>query len=323
MIIRGIEELPPIFTVQSKSVDYILRMKSSFSPSPKLVLCGAIIAVSTAAPLAKFAADVHPIAIGFWRTLIVGVLLAILSIRSPPRLRKGGLVWSMLAGTFLALHFWAWFASLRETSVLRSTVLVCLNPIWTGLLEFFIFKRPQSTRYWAGVGIALLGLAVMNGEADLSGNIKGDALALIGGILGSCYMISGRRLRQHIDIVPYGAIVCLSCALSLGLIGLVNQVEWTGYAMLSWAALAVMAIGPQFFGHIGINYALKSVTAASIALLLLLEPVGAALISTMLLDEWPTLLEVIGSTVILMGVALGALTGRTTRSKPQAEPAPE
>ena len=293
----------------------MLRMHSSFAPAPKVVLCAAIVAVSTAAPLAKFAADVHPIAIGFWRTLIVGLLLALLSISSPPQLKKSDILWSALAGAFLALHFWSWFASLRETSVLRSTVLVCLNPIWTGLLELSLFKHRQDRRYWMGVAVAILGLIIMNGQSDLTGQIKGDALALIGGFLGSCYMISGRRLRQHMDIVPYGAIVCLSCALILGLIGQFNHVEWTGYALLSWAALGFMAIGPQFFGHIGINYALKSVTAASIALLLLLEPVGAALISTVLLNEWPTAFEIMGSAVILAGVGIGAI--QTKRSAPQ------
>ena len=302
--------------------DYTLSMKS-LTPSPKLVLTCAILAVSTAAPLAKFSADVHPIAIGFWRTFSVGVLMAALSLRQPPQLRTRDLLWSILAGTFLALHFWSWFASLRETSVLRSTVLVCLNPIWTGLLERSLFHQKQSKRYWIGVSVAILGLAVMNGQSDLTGQLKGDSLALLGGFLGSCYMISGRRLRQHVDIVPYGAIVCLSCAGSLGLIGLISGVEWTGYAPLSWLALGAMAVGPQFFGHIGINYALKSVTAATIALLLLLEPVGAALISTVLLNEWPSLLECFGSAIILAGVGLGALTGQAKRSGHPAEQALE
>ena len=298
-------------------------MNTNPTPSPKLILTCAILAVSTAAPLAKFSADVHPIAIGFWRTFCVGAILAILSLRNPPRLRKKDLLWSMLAGAFLALHFWSWFASLRETSVLRSTVLVCLNPIWTGLLERSLFHQRQSKRYWMGVSIAIIGLAVMNGLSDLSGQIKGDGLALLGGFLGSCYMISGRRLRQHIDIIPYGAIVCLSCAGSLGVIGLITGVEWVGFAPLSWLALGAMALGPQFFGHIGINYALKSVTAATIALLLLLEPVGAALISTVLLNEWPSLLECLGAAIILTGVGLGALTRKAMHSKPQAEQVPE
>lgn len=279
----------------------------NYRPSPKLVLICALVAVSTAAPLAKFASDVHPIAIGFWRTFSVGVLLACLGAFSWPKLQRRDLFWTALAGGFLALHFWTWFASLRETSVLRSTVLVCLNPIWTGLMETFLFKVKQGTRYWSGVGVALLGLAIMNANGDPSGHLKGDLLAITGGILGSCYMISGRRLRQKIEIVPYGAIVCLSSAAFLFIIGVNIGIQWHGYSSFSWVALAAMAIGPQFFGHIGINYSLRSVTAASIALLLLLEPVGAAIISATFLDEWPSGLEMVGSIVILAGVATGSM----------------
>ena len=40
----------------------------------KWVLFAALVAVSTAAPMAKMA-NAHPISIGFWRTAIVGMLL--------------------------------------------------------------------------------------------------------------------------------------------------------------------------------------------------------------------------------------------------------
>ena len=57
-------------------------------------------------------------------------------------------------------------------------------------------------------------------------------------------MISGRRLRQQGHCLV--AIVCLSCAGSLGLIGLISGVEWTGYALL--LALGAMP-GPQSLTH--------------------------------------------------------------------------
>ena len=55
------------------------------------------------------------------------------------------------AGVCLALHFWAWFASLQETSVLRSTVLVCLTPLWVGVAESVSRGALPSPRWLGGV----------------------------------------------------------------------------------------------------------------------------------------------------------------------------
>ncbi len=41
---------------------------------------------------------------------------------------------AVAAGAFLALHFATWIASLDDTSVATSVILVNTNPIWVGLL---------------------------------------------------------------------------------------------------------------------------------------------------------------------------------------------
>ena len=123
------------FTVRSSSISIVLFL--------------AIAAISTAAVLVRLVPDMHPIGIAMWRTGIVGVCLW------PTLLRKGAipkerkyLLGTSLAGLCLALHFWAWFASLQHTTVMRSTVLVCLTPVWTGLLAWLVFKKPPARRFW-------------------------------------------------------------------------------------------------------------------------------------------------------------------------------
>ena len=265
----------------------------------KWVLFAALIAVSTAAPMAKMA-DAHPISIGFWRTAIVGIMLMLLWNTRPSRQR----LWmTAVAGVLLGLHFWLWFASLEHTTVLRSTTLVCLNPLWTGLMEWSFFNNKPGNRYWLGLSLALIGVVLMTG-GTLAGKWSiGDLMAVMGGLMGSGYLIAGRVARQSISIEHYGALVCLAAASFLGLTAMALNVNLSGYSRQTWIILALMAIGPQLTGHIGINYALKTVTASAIALLLLLEPVGAAIISMLLLAEVPSYHEWMGSGIILFGVA--------------------
>jgi drug/metabolite transporter (DMT)-like permease len=208
-----------------------------------------------------------------------------------------------LAGACLAAHFWAWITSLHHTSVMRSTVLVCLTPVWAGVLEAVLFGAHPPRRFWAGIGIALLGVAGMSGrggEADL----RGDGLALLGGVLSASYLVAGGAVRPRVGIGPYGALVCGTCAAWLAVPILLGDVPLTGFGDATWAALAALALGPQLVGHIGFNYAVGYVPASVVSAVILLEPVGATLIAAAVLGEIPTTREALAGLVVLAGVAI-------------------
>ena len=287
-------------------------------PRVALVLSLSIAAISTAAILVRLVPDMHALGIALWRTAIAGVLL------SPTLLRRGSvrpegrhLAWTIAAGLCLALHFWSWFASLQLTTVMRSTVLVCLTPLWAGILSWAVFKAPPSRRFWGGIAVALVGVTVMalGGDA-LAGRASwtGDLLALLGGILSGTYLTIGRAVRPHVDWGPYGAILCLNCALWLLI-----------FAVLSGASLAIvgpnaiwvllaMALGPQLLGHIGFAWAVRYVPATIVGAVILLEPVGATALGTVVLDEWPSARETLGAMVIVIGVFIATIPSRKSET---------
>jgi drug/metabolite transporter (DMT)-like permease len=273
------------------------------------VLAVAVAAVSTAAILVRLVPGMHPIAIGFWRTAIVAMLLApCLVWPSRPRIRPRVLVGSGVAGFCLALHFWAWFASLQYTTVMRSTVLVCLMPVWAGLIAWFTGTDRPHRRFWIGIGVALVGVATMaTGSAEIDvgdgGGWLGDALALLGGLLAAVYMTIGRRIRQELTIGPYGALVTGACALWLGLGALITGAQVLPPDSRACLLILAMALGPQLLGHVGFNYAVRYVPAAVVGAVVLLEPVGATALAAVILDEWPGLQEIAGAIGIIAGVA--------------------
>ncbi len=288
-----------------------------FNPRVSLVLFLSIAAISTAAILVRLVPQMHPIAIAFWRTAIVAALL----IPTWPRagaIRPQGrqVLWTILAGLCLALHFWTWFASLQLTSVMRSTVLVCLTPVWAGLLAWFAFAEPPRRRFWGGIGVAIIGVGCMAMGGEGGGNLsswKGDLLALIGGMLSGTYLTIGRAVRPHVDWAPYGALVCASCA---GWLLGFSIIADAGLTVTNWWIILAMALGPQFVGHIGFNWAVRFVPAYIIGAVILLEPVGATALGTVVLDEWPTPTEVLGAVIIIAGVL-----GATVQRKRQANTA--
>jgi len=281
--------------------------------SPGLVLAVAVGAISAAAVLFRLADGVHPIAAALWRTGTVGLVLA-------PSLRGAGLGrmaprdsgLTALAGAFLALHFWAWLESLHHTTVLRSTLLVCLTPVWAGLLEWVLMGRRPSGRTFAGIGLALVGVGLMSlpGAQPGDGSLWGDSLALVGGMLSASYLLVGRSVRQRVGIGPYGSLVCLATAAWLLPASFAMDVPLTGFTTTAWLALAGLTLGPQLLGHIGLNYAVGYLPAAVVSAAILLEPVGAAVLGAVLLGEIPGPVECVGALVVLAGVGLATLRGK-------------
>lgn len=264
-----------------------------------LVLAVAIAAVSTAGTLVRLAPDVHALTLAFWRVLLVGVLLL-------PGVRPVGRREALLTaagGLLLALHFWTWFLSLRETSVMRSTLLVCLTPIWAALLEWAWLGARPSVRFAGGIALALVGVGLLvSGGAGGGGGLRGDALAIAGGMLGAGYFTIGRVVRRTVPITAYGPMSGLATAGWLAILAAAQGAPLLGFSTSSWWAIAGLALGPQLLGHVGFNYAVGRLPAAVVAAVVLLEPVGATGVAALVLGEWPAPGDLVGAAVTLVGV---------------------
>lgn len=259
--------------------------------------------------LVRLSGGAHPVTLAFWRTALVAALLAPFA---RIRLARRDLAVTAVAGLLLAAHFWTWFASLALTSVLRSTVLVTLAPVWAGLMEWLLLKDPPPRRFWLGVAVALPGVALMSaGDGLGQGRLAGDGLALLGGIFTAGYYLAGRSVRQRADIATYGALVCAFAALPL----LVVAAPLTGAPLLdlpgrAWVVIAAMALGPQLLGHIGFNWALRWLPASFVSAVILLEPVGATALAAGLLNETPSLPAVAGASLVVAGVGVSVGAAR-------------
>lgn len=282
------------------------------APAPvPVVLIVALVAVSAAGTLVRLAPDSHPLTLAFGRVLLAGLLLLPFAGRGFLRPSPRDLLVTAIAGALLALHFWAWFASLRLTSVMRSTVIVCSTPVWVGVLEALVLGRAPPVRFWLGIGLAMAGIVGLAAGSDGGGATAGidvplagagDLLALLGSWLGAGYFVLGSTVRPRMGIALYGPAVCLSAAAVLGALALA-----LGLPVGPGPALGVvvgLALGPQLLGHVGFNWAVRYVPASVIAAVILLEPVGASALAAVWLGEWPTLADGGWALVLLAGVAV-------------------
>ena len=70
--------------------------------------------------------------------------------------------------------------------------------------------------------------------------------------------------------------------------------------------MLLLAIGPQLFGHTAFNWAVRRLTATFVAIAILGEPVGAALLAWFFFEEGFTTLQLTGFVLLLVGIFVAA-----------------
>jgi drug/metabolite transporter (DMT)-like permease len=271
------------------------------------VLATGIAAISWAAPLVRLAEPAPVLAIAALRLgFAAPPMLVIASVRGTEDLRtarRSDLGAMVLAALALTGHFVFWIAALQRTSIITGVVLVTMQPIFVGIGAWIVLRERPSRPVVLGASIALAGALLLAGD-DLGdrGSLVGDLMALTGGLLSSAYLVIGRGARQCISTASYGAGVYSMTALLLLVLAFVSGTPLTGHATGSYAAIMALAIVPQLIGHNAFNWSLGFLPAAAVAVAILGEPVGATAIAAIVLDEVPTLLELTGGAVVLLGV---------------------
>jgi len=278
----------------------------------------AIVAISTGAPFARWAAPAPPVAIAALRVALAAALLGAAGWRELPKLaditrRDRPLV--ALAGALLAVHFGSWIASLFFTSTAASVALVCTNPIFAALFGLALGDRVQR-REVVGIAIAAAGCAILAG-GDWSagtGAIVGDGLALVGAASAAAYLVVGRRLRAAVPLLPYLATVNAIAAVLLAAAAIALGGEPWALPAHSYLACAGAAIVASFVGHSLLNAAVRVTPTHLVALAVLGEPIGSSLITWVAFDEQPPIHAAAGGAVVLLGIAVGFV--RRSRNAP-------
>jgi drug/metabolite transporter (DMT)-like permease len=263
-----------------------------------------VVAVSSGAVLVRLSAGATPLAVAAWRLLLASaVLVPMALLRGTHRsLDRRDLLLGVLSGAALALHFFLWITSVGLTSVASSVLLASTHPIFVGIGGALFLGERVGRSLALGIAMTLVG-GILIGWGDFGlGAWTGDLLALGGGLFAAVYFLLGRRLRPHMSLLDYTAITYGTAALLTLAACIVFRVPLAGFAAPTYLWLVLLAVGPQLIGHSTFNWALGHLPAARVSVLILGEPVGAAVLAYLVFGETPTWLAALGAGVILAGI---------------------
>ncbi len=217
---------------------------------------------------------------------------------------------SVGAGT--AVYQGLYFVSVLLVGVSIATVVsLGLAPILTASWEHLASRTLPSLREVMVLSAALVGLVLISATAGPGSSSPGDnptlglALAVMAGATYAATTVLGHSLAQRVD--PVALTMCATVAGTVVLLPFLVVATGTGdqvlpsspssYALLVYLGVATMALA------YGLLYAgLRTTSGSAATVATLVEPLSAAVLAAVLLDErlpWPALL---GGALILMAV---------------------
>lgn len=272
-----------------------------------VVVAFAVVVVSFAAILIRLC-TVPTAVIAAWRLSVASLILLPLYARGKGwRGISHSQLWlCVLSGLFLSLHFLLWIESLQLTTVASSVVLVTTSPIFAAVFGWLVLREGLSRRTLLAIGFCMLGsFAIGRGDIHLGREmLKGDLYALGGAAAFGAYFVTGRSVRRKTGFVPYVFMAYASAALILVAWAVLTRHDLTGFAPANYLWLFLLALGPQVFGHSSLNWALGYLPAPKVAISVLGEPIGSALLAWLIFGEVPGTALFVGAALILCGVYL-------------------
>ncbi len=288
--------------------------------NPYVLVAIGVIAVSCSAILVKLASAPAPV-VAFYRlffTVLLMLPLFLWKYLHELRLiskRDWGL--SVIAGVFLAFHFILWFESLNYTSVTSSTVLVTLQPLFAFVGTYFFFKEKLSLNAILSGILGIGGSFIISwGDFKISGMaLFGDFLALVACAMVTAYLLFGQHVRKRLSLVTYTFVVYSISTITLFLYVILLNYPLGPYSTNDWVMFLLLAIIPTLLGHTMFNWSLQWLSTSTISIAILFEPVGAAILAYFILAEQILWTQVIGGSVIILGISLYLLSERKTKQQ--------
>ena len=212
----------------------------------------------------------------------------------------------LLSGLFLAIHYILWFESLNYTSVASSTVIVTLQPLFSFVGSYFLFKERFSTGAIISSIVALIGSFIIAwGDFQISMQaLYGDLLAFIAAGFITAYFFIGQHMRQKLAVVPYSILGYAASAFFLAVYALSQQLSFIDYSQSTWTAFLGIAFISTILGQMLLNWLLKWLSTSVISMSILGETIGTCMLAYFILGEIITLRQGLGIIVTLFGLGL-------------------
>lgn len=211
-----------------------------------------------------------------------------------------------------------------------AALVVAIVPLWMVVLDWLWGGSARPTgRVWTGLGLGLVGLALLIGPGALLGSGQVDGLGVLVVVLGSLAWTVGSLYsrRTRLPTRPLQAtamqMLCGGALLAIlaGMTGEWSEVSLAAVSMRSGLALAYLIVFGSLVAFTAYVWLLRVSTPARVSTYAYVNPVVAVLLGWALASEPLTPRMLIASAVIVGAVAMITSDGmRRSAGSPQTKP---
>jgi drug/metabolite transporter (DMT)-like permease len=265
------------------------------------------------APIFVRFSPVGPSATAFWRlVLALPPLWAWMLVKKDTRHPKRNpssffdYCYLALAGLFFAGDLSVWHWSIQLTSVANATLLVNFAPVFVTLGGWLLFGHKVKGLFILGMGLALFGMTLIAGHSFRVSldHVWGDGLSFSAALFYAGYLLTVKTLRERFSTSTLMVWSGLATALALLPVTLLWQESLSIPTLQGWMVLIGLALVSQVAGQGLITFALAHLPASFSAVVLLVQPVAAALLAWLLLNEALGVWQALGGVLVLGGIFL-------------------
>lgn len=211
------------------------------------------------------------------------------------------------------LHYGFQTVGLQTTNASNASVYVATGPITILLLAVIFLGEKLNPRKIIGIVIAIVGVLVVMGldtitDFKLDGNLIGDVLVFASIVMWGCFTVFGKRITDKLGALTVTATVTLIGATWMTPVGLL-EMQRTGFTLAgitptAWAAVIYLGAACNFLAVLLYFTALQKTESQKVGVYLYSIPPMTAVAAALALGEPITLGLVVGTILVIVGVAL-------------------
>jgi DME family drug/metabolite transporter len=207
------------------------------------------------------------------------------------------------------------FTGVERTGVAVGTIVtIGSGPILGGLVAWLVRRERPGRRWFIATLLALIGAVLLLSGGESAGVDPGGLLFAFGaGLAWAIYLVAAKSLFETHPPVFVAGVVFAGAAVALSPILVASDLGWLGttrgLAVVLWLGLVATATSYVMFSR-----GLSATPVASAATLTLAEPLTAAVLGMVILDEPIRATTIAG--IGLVGLGIIALTYRVNVAPP-------
>lgn len=248
----------------------------------------------------------HPIAIGATRLAVGGIfLLLIVTFIGKLQFKNWPLKTTIVASLSMAFYQPLFFSAVTMTGVAIGTVVAIGSaPIISGMIEWLYLKKRPSQIWWYSTFLSIIGCLMLFLNKE-SANVDplGILMALGAGLSFASYTLVSRSLVESHSSLSVVAVVFTISAIILSPLLFLFDMSWvTSLRGISVSLhLGIMTTG---IAYLLFSKGLIHVSSSTAVTLALAEPLTAALLGVLLLNESLNIVSWIGIFLLMLGIGL-------------------